>query len=335
MKAFYLLLLLLPFCALSQKRGKDTSLVYLDQNLQLTNAKNAAFFGASVKVEGGWMLYAVYPDTTPLIKAFFKDKNLTVKEGPFTVYYPQNKKARDGFYNNNKMNGTWRFWYENGQLRDSGMVLNNYMAGTWRNWHTNGFLQAVTTFEPRPVVGDLIIQQTILETAFPPYLGSREGAYNSWYSNGQQEATGHFKANQMEGTWYWYHKNGAPATIETYNQGKVTALQCFDTAGKATGDMCSIEKPALLKQYGDFKTFVYEYLRWPEAARKKKIEGDVLVKFTITKEGKMKDLNITAAEPLLKQAVEQLFGQMQDWYPAISHNRPIESKEAITIPFRL
>lgn len=50
--------------------------------------------------------------------------------------------------------------------------------------------------------------------------------------------------------------------------GKLTSLQCFDTAGTATGDICPISIPALLQGIGEYKAYVQANLLWPEAAIK-------------------------------------------------------------------
>ena len=336
MKPICLILLFLPLGLLAQKRNKDTSFVYLDQYLQLTNAKQAAYAGVSIKVEGGWMLYAVYPDTTPLVKAYFKDKQLTLKQGPYTVYYPKNIKAREGFYNNNDMSGTWRFWYSNGKLKDSGMVSKNYLSGFWKSWYPNGQLMTEINFKEQLTPAETnALQLLAMDHIPPPYIGIRQGAYKSWYSNGQTESIGQFVDNQMTGAWQWFHQNGARATEEMYKDGIITGLQCFDSTGKPTGDLCSIDKPALLKHFGDYKAFIHENLMWPEEARKKGLEGDVTVSFTVSSSGNLQSFTVNSTQPILKKAVEDLFAQMKEWEPAISHNRTIEFSDEIVIPFRL
>lgn len=336
MSRLYLLLLLFPFCAGAQKWGKDTSLIYLDENLEISNAKNAAFAGVSIKVDGGWMVYAHYPDTTPLLKAYYKDKALKIKTGPYVAYYPKGIKAKEGFYADNKMNSNWQFWYSTGQLKDSGRVIDDYLVGTWKSWHPNGVVMAEANYKEAVLTNNIsLLQQVALPQTTPPYAYFKDGRYTSWYRNGKIESSGSFLNNKMEGTWQWYHPNGAPATEETFADGALVNLQCFDTTGRPTDNLCSIEKPALLKHYGDYRTFIFENLTWPDEARKKRIQGDVRVQLTVTKAGKLENLSITAEAPLLQKAVEQLFEQMKEWYPAISHNREVDWHDEVIIPFRL
>src|SRR5689334_21248447 len=120
MKQILISLLLIPTISFSQK--KDTVLKYLDNELNFTTAQNDVFVGVAIKGEKSWLLYSLYQDTTPLLRAYYKDKNLTIKDGPYILYFPKYKKAKEGTYVNNKMYGVWKFYYPNGNLKDSGLM---------------------------------------------------------------------------------------------------------------------------------------------------------------------------------------------------------------------
>jgi TonB family protein len=332
MKILFSFLLGLPLFAAAQK--KDTVFKYLDQNLNFTTEKKSTYIGVAIKREEAWFFYALYPDTTPLLKAYYKDKNLKIKEGPYCLYYPKNIKAKEGTYHNDKMLGVWKFWYPNGNLKDSGFVKDNVFSGQWKSWYKDGKIMSDYSFSNF---------ETFDKTKYLNYTedistltnGIVQGPFTTWYQNGNKEATGNFNNNLMDGEWKWYHENGNRATIETYEKGVVTNLKCFDTTGKEADDYCSISKPALLKNYGDYKQYIYQYLTWPEEAKKKGIEGEVTVQFRVTKTGQLENLKITSSYIVLNKAVEELFAGMKEWYPAISHNRAIDEEEEFVIPFRL
>ncbi|HJW15576.1 MAG TPA: TonB family protein [Flavisolibacter sp.] len=324
MKCFLLLLMCLPLRNMAQK--KDTLYKYLDADLQPTDEKNGEFFGVAIKKDGYWVLYAIYPDTTPVIKAIFKDRQLKIKHGPYTVYYPKNRIETTGFYHNNMMNGVWQTWYPNGNKKDSGLVINNQLVNLWKEWYPNGHIKNECTYSEAQ-------DQTIYKSINTPWTGPRNGKYSSWYENGKMESLGKYINGIMDGEWKWYYDNGNISTIEFYSDGKISALQCFDTTGKSTGEYCSISKPPLLKPAGDFREYIFGNLLWPEEAIKNKIEGTVDVNFTVTKNGELKDLKITSDKAVLKKEVERLFETMKEWYPAVSHNRPVDAQEEFSIPF--
>jgi TonB family protein len=316
-------LLALPLLSLSQK--KDTVLKYLDSNLQPTNEKNAVFFGVAIKDEKGWMLYALYPDTTPIIRAWFRDRQLKIKNGPYTLYYPKRIVAQLGYYAENRMNGIWQTWHSNGVKKDSGMMKNDRLTGQWKEWYSSGKLMYECEYQESPL--------NIVSPLPGAYFGISHGSFTSWYENGNRESAGHYQNDMMTGEWKWFHANGQPSTIEQYENGKIISLQCFDTTGRETGEFCSIAKPALLKGFGDYQEYVFQNLLWPEEAIQKKIEGEVKVSFEINKHGHLINLVIESDKEILKKAVEELFETMKEWYPAVSHNRVIDWQEKMTIPF--
>ena len=118
-----------------------------------------------------------------------------------------------------------------------------------------------------------------------------------------------------------------------YREGKVVFLQCFDTKGKETGEFCSLARPALLKGFGDYKEFILQNLTWPEEALRKKIEGSVKVRFKVKKNEMLEDLVVECEQEVLKKAVIELVGYMKEWNRAVSHNRLVDWKDKIEIPF--
>jgi len=86
-----------------------------------------------------------------------------VKEGPFTLYFPNGSKMIEGNYHDGKQVGEWTTWYQNGQrsaidqfqagLQDGlhlswydngqpaaqGNYVNGQREGIWKRWDPNGF----------------------------------------------------------------------------------------------------------------------------------------------------------------------------------------------------
>lgn len=329
MKWLVSLCLLFSITGYAQKR--DTVLKYFDAALHFTTKKEAVYFGAAIRQETGWFVFALYPDTSYVITAYYKDKALTVKDGPYALYYAKNNPAAIGMYRDNDRTGVWRTWYQNGQLKDSGFLYYNIPGGLWKNWYANGQLKNECVFKTDAAMQERSTFQAM--TLLTKNAGVYDGLFHSWYENGNLEASGTFTNDTMTGVWHWYHQNGTQSTIEEYKKGKVVSLDCFDTSGAASGTMCSLSKPALLRQYGDYHVYIQQNLLWPKEALKKGLEGDVHVTFRVTKEGRLEDLIIETAEPVFKKAVDALFATMTDWIPAVSHNRVIDTDEELTIPF--
>ena len=326
-RLFPILLFLLPGYGIAQ--GKDTVLRYLDYNLQLVPQSKAIYYGVSVRQGDHFMLYALYPDTTPVLRAYYKDRQLKIKDGPFEQFYPGNHLALSCYFENNQLNGPWMSWHNNGVLKDSGQMEKGEMVGEWHSWHENSQLAVVANFRPYNL-------PTTITQEMTRRLGSnavRTGPAKTWYRTGQLESEGSYQDNLMAGTWHWYHENGKPATVEVYEAGKLARLTCYDSVTRDSSEFCPLARPAVLKGYGDYKQFIREHLTWPSEASRKKLSGTVTLRIRVNQQGVVEKLEIESEHPLLKQAVADLFNYMKEWYPAVSHNRAVDWEDEMVIPF--
>lgn len=358
----FLSLLIQPLSA----QKNDTLRVYLDQNLALTRKKDMLFTGLLLPSGDHWMLYAVYPDASPLMKVFFLDRKMKLKDGPAYVYYKNHQPAMQGIFVRNRREGVWKFWDESGALTDSGLVKDNYCTGYWESRYPNGqlkeagdYLPAIDvpapadhTDEPAGKNNSVLYSDSLWQIRQGSWQSwyengqrkdsgaykqnKREGYWRSWYSSGVPESEGPFQEGNREGNWIFYYENGQPSTHETYLHNRVTALTCFDEKGQASGSSCSLLKPPvpLTGAYTDFSNYALDHIYWPPELEGKNVNGFVKLRYTIGKEGKLENLEIIQSpHPLLSKEVERFFHDIPGWSPAISHNRPVIFTGELEIPF--
>ncbi|RYF96256.1 MAG: toxin-antitoxin system YwqK family antitoxin, partial [Chitinophagaceae bacterium] len=228
----------------------DTIQKFLDQRLQLTTRSKAVFPAVAIKTSDAWFVKAMYPDTTVLLLAYFKDKNLNVKNGPYKLYHRRNMLAMEGRFSEDLQEGLWKYYYPNGQLKDSGIMINNVMIDNWKSWDEKGNLIASVSYMPQPGSVRAVLPKG-LKTMLPkssPVPGhkdglsltyhsngrvkdsiyfrkdNREGHAQSWYENGRIETSGTFKNDSLEGDWTYYREDGVKSTDETYRNGKLQAM---------------------------------------------------------------------------------------------------------------
>jgi antitoxin component YwqK of YwqJK toxin-antitoxin module len=364
MKNFLYLLIVFLIAGMDVLAQKDDSIkIYLSHNLSFTTKRNAVYLAMAIRSQDHWLLYGVYPDTTPLVKMYFADKDLKVKDGPYTLYHPKRVKAVEGYYEQNASKGVWRYYYPNGQIRDSGMLINDRLTGLWRSWDEQGNLAAEINYDSSALkqrtLGTIPGSGSILPASaasgitkmmhgecriyFPNgkmqeyavYENDRKtGPWKKWYENGVQESIGYFQKDSMTGDWQFYRENGKLSTKEKYKGNKVVAMECFDENGNATGSNCSILKPPVAQgNFLNFNEYMLDNVFWPKKLGRD-VQGAVKVKFTVTREGKMKDFRIVSSpHELLSKEVERFFGTISSWSPAISHNRVIEYTMEYEVPF--
>ena len=85
-----------------------------------------------------------------------------VKEGPFTLYFPNGSKMIEGNYRDGKQVGEWTTWYQNGQRSAIDQFQEGLQDGLHLSWYDNGQPAAQGTY----------------------VKGKREGTWKRWDSNG-------------------------------------------------------------------------------------------------------------------------------------------------------
>lgn len=364
-RLYTVIILLLSLQAYAQKKQADTVRKYLTSDLHFTNKANMVFPALAIRqAEDRWMLLSAYRDTSVLLRAWFRDADLTIKDGPFALYHPKRIKAIEGTYLDNVRQGIWKTWHSNGKLKDSGMIINNYLVGRWYTWNGAGKLEAIIHythqdsvpgvaaghFDPKDKRRSIMAGDTTVSilngptiTFYPDglpkdsgqYVNDRkEGLWKEWQKGGQLESMGTFVNNTQQGEWQYYHPNGQRSTREIYSNSKITLLECYDEQGKPTGNACPILKPPVAQgRFLDFDKYVLDNLFWPEELKKSAIQGEVEITYTITTTGEMQDLKvIRSPHEAMSREVTQFFKTLK-WSPAVSHNRPIEFAMKHKIPF--
>ncbi|MES2140152.1 MAG: TonB family protein [Bacteroidota bacterium] len=100
----------------------------------------------------------------------------------------------------------------------------------------------------------------------------------------------------------------------------------YDTAPRFPGG-----SDAMMKYFEDS-------IRYPEPERTKFIQGNVMVKFSVTKEGKVIDVQLVNGVPggpnLAKESV-RVIQSMPIWIPASKMGKPVEAECNLSVPFKI
>lgn len=336
-KLYGLLVCLLT--ALATHAQQDSVRKYLDADLHFTTKKDVVYPAMAVRSGDHWLLYAVYPDTSVLLKVFFRDAALTVKDGPFTLYHPKRVVAQNGYFINNLANGHWQTFYPDGQVKDEGDIINNHLTGVWKGWYSNGLPMSSKTYvynnpassdahvhENSPAQVRKVLDDFTLE-------GVLEGEVSTWYENGNPESVVSYHNDSLSGTCTWFRPNGKRSSKETYKAGKVTSLECYDEDGQYSGSTCSILKPPVFIHVltaGDY--IVNELHR--EKHRNITGYGEAQVSFVVTQKGTVEQVTVfESPDPNLSKLIIQVITKMSPWSPAVTHNRKIDYTIKLAVPY--
>jgi protein TonB len=121
-------------------------------------------------------------------------------------------------------------------------------------------------------------------------------------------------------------------TFPGFSQGEENPLPwdppepVYDTAPRFPGGAEALNK------------FFADNIQYPEYERSKGIQGNVLVKFTVTKKGKLINIRIVNGVPggpnLATESV-RILEIMPQWLPATKRKRRVEAEHWLSVPFRL
>lgn len=82
--------------------------------------------------------------------------------------------------------------------------------------------------------------------------------------------------------------------------------------------------------------FVYSRVRYPASAREQGIQGRAIVRYVISKEGKVQDINVlNGLSEDIKQALIDIFHEMPRWQPGIQNGKPVNVVFTMPVQFRL
>lgn len=88
--------------------------------------------------------------------------------------------------------------------------------------------------------------------------------------------------------------------------------------------------------WADFAMWVDKHLQYPQAARSRKIEGNVLAGFNVNPDGTVTDIHIVGkADPILSAEVLRLLRTMSKWKPGIENDVPCKTYVELPFLFKL
>jgi TonB family protein len=88
---------------------------------------------------------------------------------------------------------------------------------------------------------------------------------------------------------------------------------------------------------GDLQSFLGANIRYPEEARKQEVEGRSVVKFIVSSDGQVSDVEIaqSSGNALLDQEALRVISLMQSWKPGLKDGHPVAVYFFLPVTYRL
>ena len=142
----------------------------------------------------------------------------------------------------------------------------------------------------------------------------------------------------------FYPDGKTPKTMEVYEDGK-----CIITSYNENGEIIeSKEEPESEKEFVNVELmpefpggkqgllrFLSENVNYPEDAKKKGIEGKVLVQFVIDKDGSVTNVEVvrSGGHPSLDKEAVRVISMMPKWKPGFQKGQPVRVRYTVPVNF--
>lgn len=175
------------------------------------------------------------------------------------------------------------------------------------------------------------------ELNFFPYSPTRvlEGVFKR-YKNGQLSEERMYSNNKLSGSHKTYWPNGQLRRLDNYNDGTWIEGKCYKQDGTDTAWFAFETRAAFPGGNDSLRLFIARNFRYPADARHNEIQGTVRVQFTITKEGRLEDIEIVnKVHPLLDGEALRIVKRMPQWVPAVQDGENVNMLFVLPVVFRL
>lgn len=278
--------------------AQDTLVTYLDKGERPSGKELAGHYRKSVFKDGIWFVdqYSV-ADNHLEMSGSYKAID-TIREGLFTVYYPNGFKQSEGYYLDNIQVGSWTTWYPNGKMDSKEFFLNDM----------------------EDIVG-VIERDSVIRSQYKNqskrhgYNGIRHGLSTFYYGNGQESAKEIYKHGRIMSAKFWNA------------QGGIEMKEIKDVYENTTFPQFN----------GDVSKFIAKNMVYPQAAIKQGIHGKEVIQFAVDIDGSIVDYEIKkslGSKEIDEEAIRVIRLLNHKFTPGLSHNRIVKIYFTLPINFQ-
>lgn len=162
-----------------------------------------------------------------------------------------------------------------------------------------------------------------------------------YYLTGELYMTGKLSSLEpevREGDFVWYYKNGKKKRLITYENSVRVNFKYWNIDGnEIKWENIAVEKmPQFPNGDKGLMEFVQSNLRYPKEAAQFKIQGTVIVRFTVDEKGKVTNPTvIRSVHQLLDSEAVRVVKLLPEWKPGTSDGEPVKVYYTLPMMFRL
>lgn len=144
-----------------------------------------------------------------------------VLEGPFELFYDNEKPWERGRYLQGELDGEHQKWWKNGRQALASTWKQGHKHGKYQRWYASGKIWEEAEYQDGALVGPYRKhwKNGALAHEYQYENGKLIGAYNTFYDNGQSRLEATYAAGKLHGAYKNWLKDGSVYELATYEMG--------------------------------------------------------------------------------------------------------------------
>ena len=164
----------------------------------------------------------------------------------------------------------------------------------------------------------------------------RDGIYREWFENGNPKQQAMYSNNKFNGEFITWWKNKQKRRIDNYADGKSTGGTCYDSTGVTVAYYPYEQMPVFPGGEKELLYFISRNLHYPVVAQENGVQGTVVLRFVITKEGKVDKIAIIRSLSVeTDREAYRVVAAMPDWTPGKQEGEAVNVYYTLPIKYRL
>lgn len=165
------------------------------------------------------------------------------------------------------------------------------------------------------------------------------GKYCVYYPDGNISISTNYKNSKMNGKLLQYYPDGKLKREETYKDSECTKGRLFSEDGTEIDHIPYLVEPFFPGGMQQLLQLITRAIKYPEEALEYRIDGSVLIRFVVDKDGTMIEPKIfrSDSEVLSKEALRafRAIAAIYKWTPGFIDGKPIRTLFTVPITFVL
>ncbi len=232
-------------------------------------------------------------------------------------FYPGGQIQMTGTYKSirpDNKDGHFVYWYEDGKKQMECDYRDNVLHGTLREWYPGGQEESLQEFRN----------------------GLLDGEYMSWREDGSLKLKARYYRGEKHGNFQSFYPTGQMLRDDFYENGQLIEGHCFSESGEPVEYFPYVLMPAFPGGQKALRRFIEKELKYPQEARRKGIEGAVIVLFTVDEEGFAVNPSVVNGDrEYFNEEAIRVCSQFPRWTPGEVDGVPAPVQVSVPVEFRL